>query len=147
MNDEQTLTILPGVYDGLGASIARHVGATAIYASGGAIARSLGLPDLGLVSMTEMASRLESIVRAFDGTVLADCSPTIRILDWRAASSPGMSAVRFASARRFAPVSSGSTPTGWCRPSRHSGATRTAATAANPAWRQSMTTRVPRRYG
>ena len=67
MNDQQTLTILPGVYDGLGASIARHVGATAIYASGGAIARSLGLPDLGLVSMTEMASRLETIVRAFDG--------------------------------------------------------------------------------
>ena len=25
MNDQQTLTILPGVYDGWGASIARHV--------------------------------------------------------------------------------------------------------------------------
>lgn len=72
MNDQETLTILPGVYDGLGASIARHVGAEAVYASGGAIARSLGLPDLGLVSMTEMALRLESIVRAFDGTVFAD---------------------------------------------------------------------------
>ena len=72
MNDQNTLTILPGVYDGLGASIARHVGAKAVYASGGAIARSFGLPDLGLVSMTEMASRLESIVCAFDGTVFAD---------------------------------------------------------------------------
>ncbi len=72
MNDQHTLTILPGVYDGLGASIARHVGAKAVYASGGAIARSFGLPDLGLVSMTEMASRLESIVCAFDGTVFAD---------------------------------------------------------------------------
>ena len=68
MNDQHTLTILPGVYDGLGASIARHLGAKAVYASGGAIARSFGLPDLGLVSMTEMASRLESIVWAFDGT-------------------------------------------------------------------------------
>ena len=35
MNDQETLTILPGVYDGLGASIARHLGAEAVYASGG----------------------------------------------------------------------------------------------------------------
>ena len=75
------------------------------------------------------------------------CSPTIRISDWRAASSPEMLVARFVSARRFAPVSSGSTPIGWCRPSRLLGATRTAATAASPAWRRSMTTRVPRRYG
>jgi len=66
------LTVLPGVYDGLGASIARHVGAQAIYASGGAIARSFGLPDLGLVSLHEMGSRLDSIVRAFNGPVIAD---------------------------------------------------------------------------
>ncbi|MDG1156660.1 MAG: oxaloacetate decarboxylase [Litorivicinaceae bacterium] len=72
MRDEHKLMILPGVYDGLGASIARHLGAKAVYASGGAIARSFGLPDLGLVSMTEMAARLESIVRAFEGMVFAD---------------------------------------------------------------------------
>jgi|TARA_B110000305_G_scaffold69118_2_gene77565 2-methylisocitrate lyase-like PEP mutase family enzyme len=70
--DSDCLIILPGVYDGLGASIARHVGCQAIYASGGAIARSFGLPDLGLVSMTEMAARLDTIVRAFDGPVIAD---------------------------------------------------------------------------
>ena len=75
MNDQQILTILPGVYDGLGASIARHVGAKAVYASGGAIARSFGLPDLGLVSMTEMASRLESIVCA--STVLHGTRATV----------------------------------------------------------------------
>ena len=54
MRDEHKLMILPGVYDGLGASIARRLGAKAVYASGGAIARSFGLPDLGLVSMTEI---------------------------------------------------------------------------------------------
>ena len=53
------------------ASIARHVGATAIYASKGHCA-GLGLPDLGLVSMTEMASEARTIVCAFDGTVFAD---------------------------------------------------------------------------
>ena len=48
MENHQRLVVLPGVYDGLGAAIARHVGARAVYASGGAIARSFGLPDLGL---------------------------------------------------------------------------------------------------
>jgi 2-methylisocitrate lyase-like PEP mutase family enzyme len=72
MEEGHGLTILPGVYDGLGAAIARHAGAEAVYASGGAIARSLGLPDLGLVSMTEMSMRLELIVRAFQGPVIAD---------------------------------------------------------------------------
>ena len=72
MENHQRLVVLPGVYDGLGAAIARHVGAKAVYASGGAIARSFGLPDLGLVSMTEMADRLASIVRAFAGPVIAD---------------------------------------------------------------------------
>ena len=48
MNDQQTLTILPGVYDGLGASIARHVGATAIYARAGVPLRGvLGYPIWG----------------------------------------------------------------------------------------------------
>ena len=72
MRNHQGLVVLPGVYDGLGAAIARHVGAKAVYASGGAIARSFGLPDLGLVSMTEMADRLASIVQAFAGPVIAD---------------------------------------------------------------------------
>ena len=72
MESHQRLVVLPGVYDGLGAAIARHVGAKAVYASGGAIARSFGLPDLGLVSMTEMADRLASIVYAFTGPVIAD---------------------------------------------------------------------------
>ena len=72
MNKLESLSILPGVYDGLGAAIARHVGASGVYASGGAIARSLGLPDLGLVSMSEMSARLEIIVNAFEGPVIAD---------------------------------------------------------------------------
>lgn len=70
--DDPGLVVLPGVYDGLGAAIARHIGCPAIYASGGAIARSFGLPDLGLISLNEMGARLESIVRSFEGPVIAD---------------------------------------------------------------------------
>ncbi|MGE0820889.1 MAG: oxaloacetate decarboxylase [Candidatus Binatia bacterium] len=55
------LVIAPGVYDGLSARIAEAVGFTALYVSGGAIARSMGYPDVGLVTQTEMLKRLEEI--------------------------------------------------------------------------------------
>ncbi len=64
--------IAPGVYDGLSAAMARRAGFAAIYASGGAIARSMGLPDLGLVTLSEMAQRLARIVEAAGVPVLAD---------------------------------------------------------------------------
>jgi len=64
--------IAPGVFDGLSAHLARRAGFSVLYASGGAIARSLGLPDLGLCGMTEMAERLRQIVEAAGCPVLAD---------------------------------------------------------------------------
>lgn len=65
--------VAPGVFDGLSAHLARRAGFPAIYASGGAIARSLGLPDLGLATMTEVVDRLREIVEAAgDVPVLAD---------------------------------------------------------------------------
>lgn len=64
--------VAPGVFDGLSAHLARRAGFSALYASGGAIARSLGLPDLGLAGMAEMAERLRQIVEAAGCPVLAD---------------------------------------------------------------------------
>lgn len=64
--------VAPGVFDGLSAHMVRKAGFSAVYASGGAIARSFGLPDLGLVGMAEMAQRLEQIVTAAERPVLAD---------------------------------------------------------------------------
>jgi 2-methylisocitrate lyase-like PEP mutase family enzyme len=55
------LLIAPGVYDGLSARIAESAGFDALYVSGGAIARGMGYPDVGLVTQTEMAKRLEEI--------------------------------------------------------------------------------------
>jgi 2-methylisocitrate lyase-like PEP mutase family enzyme len=48
------IVVAPGVYDGLSARLAARAGFAAAYATGGGIARSMGYPDLGLVSMTEM---------------------------------------------------------------------------------------------
>ena len=57
----QELLTAPGVYDGLSAKIAEATGFAALYISGGAIARSMGYPDVGLVTLTEMRKRLEEI--------------------------------------------------------------------------------------
>jgi len=69
---ERAPVVAPGVYDGLSAAMARRAGFAALYASGGAIARSMGLPDLGLVTMSEMVQRLAQIVEAAGVPVLAD---------------------------------------------------------------------------
>jgi len=66
------LLIAPGVFDGLSARIAAASAFEALYASGGAIARSAGVPDLGLLSMTEVMARIREIVDAADLSVIAD---------------------------------------------------------------------------
>ena len=69
---EARLLIAPGVFDGLSARIAAASGFEAVYASGGAIARSTGVPDLGLLSMTEVLARVREIVDATALPVIAD---------------------------------------------------------------------------
>lgn len=66
------ICVAPGVFDGLSARLAESCGFPAVYASGGAIARSAGVPDLGLLSATEVVARLESIVDAVSVPVIAD---------------------------------------------------------------------------
>ncbi len=66
------LLIAPGVFDGLSARIAAAAGFEALYASGGAIARSAGVPDLGLLGFSEVLARLREIVDATDLPVIAD---------------------------------------------------------------------------
>src|SRR5262245_41276947 len=59
--EREGLLIAPGVYDGLSARIAELAGFAVLYVSGGAIARGMGYPDIGLVTQTEMVKRLEEI--------------------------------------------------------------------------------------
>ncbi|MDA1082480.1 MAG: isocitrate lyase/PEP mutase family protein [Gemmatimonadetes bacterium] len=67
-----TTVVAPGVYDGLSARLVEKAGFAAAYASGGAIARGSGIPDLGLLSLAEIAGRLEQIVDVVDIPVIAD---------------------------------------------------------------------------
>lgn len=64
--------IAPGVFDGLSARLVQRAKFAAVYASGGAISRSSGYPDLGLLSFTEMFDRLSQIVDAVSIPVIAD---------------------------------------------------------------------------
>ncbi len=65
------IVIAPGVYDALTASIAAAAGFEALYLSGAAIAYSkLGRPDIGLVSMSEVADTLAHVRERVEGVAL-----------------------------------------------------------------------------
>jgi 2-methylisocitrate lyase-like PEP mutase family enzyme len=66
------ITVAPGAYDGLSARLVEQAGFPAIYASGGAIARSAGVPDLGLLSMAAIADRLAAMVDVVGVPIIAD---------------------------------------------------------------------------
>lgn len=66
------ILVAPGVFDGLSALLAKQAGFSVLYASGGAIARSMGYPDIGLLTMTEVCSILSPIVALSNVPVIAD---------------------------------------------------------------------------
>lgn len=58
----QPIVVAPGVYDGLTATLAEQAGAEALYLSGAAIAYArFGRPDIGLVSMSEVADTAAAV--------------------------------------------------------------------------------------
>jgi len=64
--------VAPGVWDGLSARLVARAGFVAAYATGGGIARSMGYPDLGLLSLREIVDRLANIVEHAGVPVIAD---------------------------------------------------------------------------
>lgn len=60
-----SILIAPGAYDGLSARLALQAGAEAVYMTGFGVAGSLlGVPDIGLVTATEMADRVRALAEA-----------------------------------------------------------------------------------
>jgi 2-methylisocitrate lyase-like PEP mutase family enzyme len=68
------LLIAPGVFDGLSARLVEEAGFEAIYLSGGAVARSMGVPDIGLLTMSEVIERAAQVVSAVKIPVIADAA-------------------------------------------------------------------------
>ncbi len=81
MNPRQTLKrllkrdrllVAPGCFDGLSARLVEEAGFEAAYLSGGAVARSMGIPDIGLVTMSESIERAVQVVSATNIPIIAD---------------------------------------------------------------------------
>ena len=66
------IVVAPGAFDGLSARLVEQTGFPAVYASGGAIARSTGVPDMGLITPDEIVQRLAEMVDAVGVPVIAD---------------------------------------------------------------------------
>ncbi|HEV8723182.1 MAG TPA: oxaloacetate decarboxylase [Candidatus Binatia bacterium] len=81
MNSRQTLRqllkrdkllVAPGCFDGLSARLVEEAGFEAAYLSGGAVARSMGIPDIGLVTLSETIDRAAQVVAAVKIPIIAD---------------------------------------------------------------------------
>lgn len=70
--EEETILQIPGAHDAMAALVAKNTGFPALYLSGGAYTASKGLPDLGIVTSTEVAERARDLVRATNLPVLVD---------------------------------------------------------------------------
>jgi methylisocitrate lyase len=63
---------LPGAHNGLAALQARDAGFEALYLSGAAMSASMGLPDLGLITVDDVCFFIRQVVRASGLPVLVD---------------------------------------------------------------------------
>ena len=72
LRDERPL-VLPGVFNGISALAAQAAGAKAVYISGAGVINGMaGYPDIGLLSMAEVAQQLRYIAGAVAVPALAD---------------------------------------------------------------------------
>lgn len=84
------IILAPGAYDALSARVASQAGAKAVYLSGFSVTGSvLGMPDVGLMSATEMADRVRAMAAA--------CAPTPLIADGDTGHGGPLNAARLVS--------------------------------------------------
>jgi methylisocitrate lyase len=63
---------IPGAHNGLAALQAKRAGFSALYLSGAAMTASMGLPDLGIITVDEVAFFIRQVARASGLPVLVD---------------------------------------------------------------------------
>lgn len=66
------MIVAPGAYDCIGARVVEQAGFPAVYMTGAGTAATLGYPDYGLLSMTEMAENAGRLAAAVTVPVIAD---------------------------------------------------------------------------
>ncbi len=69
---QDAIVVAPGVYDGITARLVEQAGFSAAYMTGAGTSLSRGYPDLGLLTLTEMAGNATVITRTVDLPLIAD---------------------------------------------------------------------------
>ncbi len=69
---ESPILQIPGAHNGLAAAQAKRAGFQALYLSGAAMSASMGLPDLGVITVDEVGFFIRQVVRASGLPVLVD---------------------------------------------------------------------------
>ncbi len=72
MIDGNELIVAPGAFNPLTARLVEQAGFSAVYMTGGGTAQSLGMPDVGLVTATEMVNAASLIVDAVEIPLISD---------------------------------------------------------------------------
>ena len=70
--DRPGILQIPGTHNGMAAIQARDVGFPALYLSGAAMTASMGLPDLGIITVDEVSFFIRQVARASGVPVLVD---------------------------------------------------------------------------
>src|SRR5699024_4216701 len=70
--EEDPILQIPGAHDAMAALVAKNAGFSALYLSGGAYTASKGIPDVGIITSTEIAERARDLIRATNLPVLVD---------------------------------------------------------------------------
>jgi 2-methylisocitrate lyase-like PEP mutase family enzyme len=95
------LIVAPGVYDGISAALVGKLGFSAAYMTGaGVCASGYGLPDIGLLTLTEMAERAAVLAGLLDVPLIADAdtgygSPINVVRTVREYENAGVAAIQF----------------------------------------------------
>src|SRR3954469_21722029 len=69
--ESETIAI-PGVFNALVAKMAERLGHEAVYLSGGALSAAFGVPDVGLLTLSEFVQEARTIARATKLPLLCD---------------------------------------------------------------------------
>ncbi|KKK35098.1 methylisocitrate lyase [Salinicoccus sediminis] len=69
---ENSALPIVGAHDGMSSLLAERTGFEVIYLSGGALSASKGIPDIGLLTLEDVAGRAREIVRASNMPLLVD---------------------------------------------------------------------------
>ncbi len=70
--DGEGMTIAPGAYDGLTATLVGKAGFPAVYMTGSGTSGSMGYPDFGLLTLTEMVQNAARMNACIDVPLIAD---------------------------------------------------------------------------